>query len=306
MASGALAGIRVVAFESRRAEEIATLLTRHGADVTSAPALREMRLPESPEALELVARLDRDEVGAVVLLTGVGTRALAAVVGEAGPRLLAALGRVPVVARGPKPLAALRELGVTGAPAAHLARDPQRPRRRRTRTRRPGGGAGVRCDPGHPGPGDRGARPLGPARPGLPLGAARGYRAARAGSRGAGAGRARRRHLHERGAGGAPLPGRAGFRRPPERARANRRGLDRPGVLGGPGGARRAGAARALTDEDGTARGAHGGTRACAGPGTSCIDRQHFCRYSAGDVPASAPAAWAVLLPVRPTRDRQD
>jgi len=126
MASGALAGIRVVAFESRRAEEIATLLTRHGANVTSAPALREMRLAESPAALELVARLDRNEVGAVVLLTGVGTRALAAVVGEAAPRLLAALGRVPVVARGPKPLAALRELGVTGArpvPAPHTWRE---------------------------------------------------------------------------------------------------------------------------------------------------------------------------------------
>jgi uroporphyrinogen-III synthase len=126
MASGALAGVRVVAFEARRAEELATLLARHGASVTSAPALRETRLPESPAALELVERLDRGEVGAVVLLTGVGTRALAALVGAAAPRLLAALGRVPVVARGPKPLAALRELGVSGArpvPAPHTWRE---------------------------------------------------------------------------------------------------------------------------------------------------------------------------------------
>ena len=118
--------MRVVAFEARRAEELATLLDRQGASVTSAPALRETRLPDSPAALELVARLDRDEVGAVVLLTGVGTRALAAVVGDAAPRLLAALGHVPVVARGPKPLAALRELGVSGAlpvPAPHTWRE---------------------------------------------------------------------------------------------------------------------------------------------------------------------------------------
>lgn len=126
MASSALEGMRVVAFEARRAEELATLLGRHGASVTSAPALRESRLPESPAALELVARLDCHEVGAVVLLTGVGTRALAAVVGDAAPRLLAALGRLPVIARGPKPLAALRELGVSGAlpvPAPHTWRE---------------------------------------------------------------------------------------------------------------------------------------------------------------------------------------
>jgi len=126
MASGALAGIRIVAFEARRAQELATLLARHGASVTSAPALRETPLPDSPAALELVERLDRSEVGAVVLLTGVGTRALAAVIGEAAPRLLAALGRVPLVARGPKPLAALRELGVSGArpvPAPHTWRE---------------------------------------------------------------------------------------------------------------------------------------------------------------------------------------
>ncbi len=126
MAAAALDGVRIVAFEARRADELATLFVRHGAAVMSAPALRETRLAESPPALELVERLDRGEVGAVVLLTGVGTRALAAVVGDAAPRLLAALGTVPIVARGPKPLAALRELGVGGArpvPAPHTWRE---------------------------------------------------------------------------------------------------------------------------------------------------------------------------------------
>src|SRR5262245_26103899 len=124
--SGALDGIRVVAFEARRAEELAALFTRHGAVVTSAPALREAPLPESPAALELIERLERGEVGAVVLLTGVGTRALAGVVDTAAPRLLELLRRVPIVARGPKPLAALRELGVAGAlpvPAPHTWRE---------------------------------------------------------------------------------------------------------------------------------------------------------------------------------------
>lgn len=122
----ALAGVRVVVFEARRAAEMATLLGRHGALVTSAPALREAQLPDPAPVRELLARLEGDEVGAVMLLTGVGTRALAAAAGDDAPRLLAGLRRVPVVARGPKPLAALRELDVGGArpvPAPHTWRE---------------------------------------------------------------------------------------------------------------------------------------------------------------------------------------
>src|SRR2546426_6740270 len=110
-----LAGLRVVSFGARRAEELATMLARHGAEVMRAPALREEPLGASPEALELARRLEAGEVDLVILLTGVGTRALAATLAETGPRLGALLPRTRIVARGPKPLAALRELGVAGA-----------------------------------------------------------------------------------------------------------------------------------------------------------------------------------------------
>ncbi|HLK12749.1 MAG TPA: uroporphyrinogen-III synthase [Candidatus Binatia bacterium] len=119
---GALAGLRVVVFEARRATEVRRMLAHHGAEVVSVPALREVPL-ESPEAAhELARRLERGQVGCVVLLTGVGTRALAA----ACPELPARLAGVPLVARGPKPLAALRELGVAGAhpvPSPHTWRE---------------------------------------------------------------------------------------------------------------------------------------------------------------------------------------
>jgi uroporphyrinogen-III synthase len=108
-----LAGLRIVSFEARRADELATMLARQGADVVRAPALREAPLGASAEALELARRLEARELAAVVLLTGVGTRQLAAVV----PGLPALLADVAIVARGPKPLAALRELGVAGAHA---------------------------------------------------------------------------------------------------------------------------------------------------------------------------------------------
>src|SRR5881398_31626 len=115
MAAKLLAGLRVVSFEARRADELATMLARHGAEVVRAPALREERLAASPETLELSRRLEAGEVDLVVLLTGVGTRALAAALADACPYLGALLARTPIVARGPKPLAALRELGVAGA-----------------------------------------------------------------------------------------------------------------------------------------------------------------------------------------------
>src|SRR5437899_10520860 len=115
MAAKLLAGLRVVSFEARRADELATMLARHGAEVVRAAALGVERLAASPEARELARRLEAGEVDLVVLLTGVGTRALAAALGEAGPRPGALLGRTRIVARGPKPLAALRELGVPGA-----------------------------------------------------------------------------------------------------------------------------------------------------------------------------------------------
>jgi len=126
MPAGALDGVRVLVFEARRADELETMLARHGASVTRAPALREAGLPACPEAHELARRLATGDIETVILLTGVGTRALAAVVADACPDFARLLGRATLVARGPKPLAALRELGVTGAhpvPAPHTWRE---------------------------------------------------------------------------------------------------------------------------------------------------------------------------------------
>ena len=126
MAPGALDGLRVLSFEARRADELATMLARHGASVTRAPALRETGLPECPEAQELARRLAAGDVHTVILLTGVGTRALAAAVADSCPDFPRVLERSTIIARGPKPLAALRELGVGGAhpvPAPHTWRE---------------------------------------------------------------------------------------------------------------------------------------------------------------------------------------
>jgi uroporphyrinogen-III synthase len=112
------AGRLVVTFESRRAAEMASLIARHGGVALGAPALRELKIEENPAARAFARKLARGEWDVVVLLTGVGTRAL---LDEIGPEpeldraaFAAALGRTLTIARGPKPAQVLRELGVAG------------------------------------------------------------------------------------------------------------------------------------------------------------------------------------------------
>ena len=93
---------------------MATLVSTYGGRPVVAPALREVPLESNTEALEFADALVRGEFDCVILLTGVGTRALVEVVDRARSReaFVAALAKTKVVARGPKPLAVLRELNV--------------------------------------------------------------------------------------------------------------------------------------------------------------------------------------------------
>jgi uroporphyrinogen-III synthase len=111
---GGLAGLRVLSLESRRAPEMAKLIENYGGRATVAPSMREVPLESNTEALEFARTLAANGFDMVIFLTGVGTRALARVVQTIYPveQFAAALRRVTVVARGPKPVAALKELGV--------------------------------------------------------------------------------------------------------------------------------------------------------------------------------------------------
>lgn len=109
-----LAGLRVLALESRRAAEMAKLIESYGGRAIVAPSMREVPLESNTEALAFARELMAGGFKMVIFLTGVGTRALARVVESAMPLddFRAALNKVVVVARGPKPVAALKELGV--------------------------------------------------------------------------------------------------------------------------------------------------------------------------------------------------
>jgi uroporphyrinogen-III synthase len=107
-------GLRVIAFESRRAVEFGELIRRQGGDPFVASSMREMPIEENPEAFDFAERLFSGEFDMVILLTGVGTRALDKVLATRylDGQFAETLRRVTVVARGPKPVAALREMGV--------------------------------------------------------------------------------------------------------------------------------------------------------------------------------------------------
>lgn len=112
-----LQGKIVALTEARRATELATLVTKLGGQAYSVPAVREVPRKDRHSALAVLERLLGGDVAVVIFMTGVGTRAFLALAAESGRReaLLTALARTLVVARGPKPIAALREAGLQPA-----------------------------------------------------------------------------------------------------------------------------------------------------------------------------------------------
>jgi uroporphyrinogen-III synthase len=107
--------LRVLSLESRRASEIAELIRRQGAIPFVAPSMREVPLADHRAAFDFAERLFTREFDMVVLLTGVGTRQLSRVLATRYPMAAFADGlrQTTIVARGPKPAAALREIGLT-------------------------------------------------------------------------------------------------------------------------------------------------------------------------------------------------
>lgn len=108
------AGLRVLSLESRRAREMAKLIENHGGAAVSAPSLREAPLADNPAALNFAAELFAGRIDALICLTGVGTRILFQAIETRHPReqLVEQLSRTAIIARGPKPIAVLREYGV--------------------------------------------------------------------------------------------------------------------------------------------------------------------------------------------------
>jgi len=106
----------VLVLESRRAKELASIVESYGGRPIVAPSMREVPLESNTEALAFADAVIRLEFDLIILLTGVGTRALLELVDRVRAQreaFIAALGRIPIAARGPKPTAVLRDIGLT-------------------------------------------------------------------------------------------------------------------------------------------------------------------------------------------------
>jgi len=114
MATVGFNGLTVAAFESRMATEIARLIERYGGNPLVTPALREIPLNDNSAALALGSRLINERVDMLILLTGVGTTALFDLLRARYPwsSIVEALKQTAIVARGPKPVAALKALSL--------------------------------------------------------------------------------------------------------------------------------------------------------------------------------------------------
>ena len=113
----------VAILEARRPDELAALLRHRGLEPYHAPALREEPQPDPATVDAFITRLASGQLDVVILLTGVGTTAILETAHSLDRLsvLVEALQRVTVLARGPKPAAALRPYGlrparVAGAP----------------------------------------------------------------------------------------------------------------------------------------------------------------------------------------------
>ena len=107
-------GKTVAILEARSGAQLAELVRRRGGTPLLAPALAEVPDMDSGFIANFVAGLELQPAKVAIFQTGVGTRALFEATDALGltSKLLALLGAMTVVARGPKPTAVLRGRGV--------------------------------------------------------------------------------------------------------------------------------------------------------------------------------------------------
>jgi uroporphyrinogen-III synthase len=108
-------GLRVAGFESRRVAEMTRMLEAAGAVAYVSPSMREVPLGENRPVLDFARGLLAGDFDVVIFMTGVGFRLLMRSLQDdfEEPALVEALRRVTKIARGPKPVAAMQEVGLS-------------------------------------------------------------------------------------------------------------------------------------------------------------------------------------------------
>lgn len=107
-------GLRVLSLESRRAREVEKLIRTYNGDPLIVPAMREIPLESNTACLEFGERLLAGDFDLIVFMTGIGVTKMMQTLETKFKReaVLERLRALEVIARGVKPVAALREFNV--------------------------------------------------------------------------------------------------------------------------------------------------------------------------------------------------
>ena len=107
--------LHVAALESRRADDMVRLIERHGGIAHVSPSMREVPIEPNREAVDFAYRVITGQISMVIFMTGVGFRfLLQAIASDVDrQRFLDALSDITTIARGPKPAAAMKAVGLT-------------------------------------------------------------------------------------------------------------------------------------------------------------------------------------------------
>jgi uroporphyrinogen decarboxylase len=108
-------GLRVAAFESRRRDEMQRMIEKFGGVPFVSPSLREVPISENREAIDFAYRVITGQINIAIFLTGVGFKHLLAAIEKHvdKQRFLDSLSDITTIVRGPKPVAAMRDVGLT-------------------------------------------------------------------------------------------------------------------------------------------------------------------------------------------------
>jgi uroporphyrinogen-III synthase len=109
-----LKGLHILTLESRRGDLVQDLIEELGGVCFNAPSVRERPLDANPQVIQFAQDVIAGRYDMVIFTTGVGTQYLLDVLNASGPvdTFLESLKTIQIVARGPKPIAALSELGI--------------------------------------------------------------------------------------------------------------------------------------------------------------------------------------------------
>ncbi|SMP39841.1 uroporphyrinogen decarboxylase [Neorhodopirellula lusitana] len=107
-------GLRVASLESRRADDMARMITKFGGQACVSPSMREVPIEPNRPAIDFAYRVITGEIPIMILMTGVGFRYLLKTTEKHvdQQRFLDALSDITTICRGPKPAAVMKEFGL--------------------------------------------------------------------------------------------------------------------------------------------------------------------------------------------------